>query len=717
MTAARPGRLPLLAVLAGFALLPWHMQQDSVLALGWLGNWASDPAAASGLLLAARLGHPWLWPVGVAGAASAVALLLPLTQRRRGATLVAAGLFGLLAMAAQGFAVTGQGWGAPWLDGLFGPLPEGQFGMGAGAALTGAGFLFLATTGAALRGAFRGDRFTAGAAGLVAAVVLLFTFWPIALALLSAFDGGVDQFLARAADRRLWGWRGSATNTLLLGLSVAACTTALGLAFALLVTRTRLPLRRTLRALTVLPIITPPFVIGLGLILILGRAGLVNQAAAGLFGVDLGRWIYGLPGVLLAQVFSFTPVAFLVLIGVVEGLSPTLEEAARTLRADGGRTFRTVTLPLLRPGLANAFLVGFIESVSDFGNPIVLGGDFGVLSTDIYFAVVGAQADPGRAAVLAWILLGFSLATFAVQRRLTSGRGYVSISGKGDAGLPQPLPAGVRRLCLAVALPWAALTATVYALALAGGFVRVWGRDWTPTLSHYGRAFSVGWGPGGPVWTGTAWSSLFVTLELAAIAAPLTALVGLLAAWLFTRQEFRGKRLLEGATLLSFAVPGTVIGVAYVRAFNVPPFELTGTGVIIVLAFLSRNLPVGLRAGMAAFAQLDPSLDEASTMLRHGGGGTLRRVLLPLLRPAVAGALVYGFVRGVTTVSAVIFLTSGQTEMATVFIVLRVVNGDYGVAIAYASVLIVLMLAAIGLIGLLVGARRLGRRVPAAVTL
>jgi len=268
-----------------------------------------------------------------------------------------------------------------------------------------------------------------------------------------------------------------------------------------------------------------------------------------------------------------------------------------------------------------------------------------------------------------------------------------------------------------VALPWAALTATVYALALAGGFVRVWGRDWTPTLSHYGRAFSVGWGPGGPVWTGTAWSSLFVTLELAAIAAPLTALVGLLAAWLFTRQEFRGKRLLEGATLLSFAVPGTVIGVAYVRAFNVPPFELTGTGVIIVLAFLSRNLPVGLRAGMAAFAQLDPSLDEASTMLRHGGGGTLRRVLLPLLRPAVAGALVYGFVRGVTTVSAVIFLTSGQTEMATVFIVLRVVNGDYGVAIAYASVLIVLMLAAIGLIGLLVGARRLGRRVPAAVTL
>jgi len=341
-------------MLAGLALVPWHMQQDSVLSLEWLGGWANDAGAAPGLLLAARLGHLWLWPIIAVAAASATAILLPLGQRSRGATLASIGVLGLFCLAAQGFAVTGPGWSAPWLDVVFGPLTEGQFGMGAGAALTGAGFLFLATTGAALRGAFRGDRFTAGAAGLVAAVVLLFTFWPITLALLSAFDGGLGQFTARVADRRLWGWRGSAVNTLLVGVGVAACTTALGLAFALLVTRTRLPLRRTLRALTVLPIITPPFVVGLGLILILGRAGLVNQVAEALFGLDLGRWIYGFPGVLLAQVFSFTPVAFLVLIGVVEGLSPTLEEAALTLRANGARTFRSVTLPLLRPGLTNA---------------------------------------------------------------------------------------------------------------------------------------------------------------------------------------------------------------------------------------------------------------------------------------------------------------------------------------------------------------------------
>ena len=208
------------------------------------------------------------------------------------------------------------------------------------------------------------------------------------------------------------------------------------------------------------------------------------------------RWIYGFGGVLLAQVFSFTPTAFLVLIGVVEGISPTMEEASQTLRASRMRSFLTVTLPLMRPGLANAFLVVFIESIADFGNPIVLGGSFGVLSTEIFFAVVGAQADFGRSATLASILLVYALAAFFLQRRVVGRASYVSMSGKGDAGLASPLPRAVARSAFAIALPWAALTIAIYALALAGGFVTVWGRDWTPTLSHFVRAFSIDYGAG-----------------------------------------------------------------------------------------------------------------------------------------------------------------------------------------------------------------------------
>jgi len=153
-----------------------------------------------------------------------------------------------------------------------------------------------------------------------------------------------------------------------------------------------------------------------------------------------------------------------------------------------------------------------------------------------------------------------------------------------------------------------------------------------------------------------------------------------------------------------------VIGVAYVFTFNVPPLEITGTALILVLCFVFRNMPVGVRAGMASMSQIDRSLDEASATLRGRAWQTLAHVVLPLMRPAMVAALVYGFVRAVTTVSAVVFLVTAEYELATTFIVLRVINGDYGLAIAYSCALILLMLAAILLIQLLVGQRRLGRR-------
>ena len=418
---------------------------------------------------------------------------------------------------------------------------------------------------------------------------------------------------------------------------------------------------------------------------------------------------------LLAQVFAFTPIAFLVLIGVVEGVAPSMEEAAQTLRADRWRTFVDVALPLMRPGLANAFLVTFIESIADFGNPLLLGGNFGVLSTEVFFSVVGAQLDQGRAATLAIVLLAFAMAAFLLQRRVLAGKAYATMSGKGDAGLPAPMPDAARALCYAVALPWIALTLAVYGMTLIGGFVELWGRDYTPTLRHYVKAFGIDWGPRGLIFAGAAWDSLWTTVRLSAIAAPITAALGVLAAWLVARQRFAGRTVFEFGTMLSFAIPGTVIGVSYILAFNVPPIEITGTALILVACNVFRNMPVGVRAGIAAMAQIDRSLDEASATLGARGFAVLRTVLLPLLKPAVVAALVYSFVRAMTTVSAVIFLVSAQYEWATTYIINRVVNGDYGIAIAYSSVLIVLMVVAIGLIHALVGERRLGRRaLPAA---
>src|SRR3990167_7933557 len=179
-----------------------------------------------------------------------------------------------------------------------------------------------------------------------------------------------------------------------------------------------------------LPIITPPLVVGLGLILLFGRAGLYNQFMEWAFNIEPTRWFYGFFGVWLAQLFAFTPIAFMIMRGVVQGVSPSMEEAAQTLRANRMQTFWSVTLPLLKPGLANAFLVGFIESMADFGNPIVVGGQFAVLSTEIFFAIVGSSLDPGMAAALSLILTLFALAVFFIQRSVLGKGSFTTVAGK-----------------------------------------------------------------------------------------------------------------------------------------------------------------------------------------------------------------------------------------------------------------------------------------------
>lgn len=714
-----------------FVLLPWYFPQNLTLLQSLPGAFGGADTA-SGLVQALRHGKPWLWSAVVA-----LGLLLLAVSgkpgRVQGGLMVTGATFGLVTLLASGFAIGAQGWSFAWLESIFGALSGGQFGIGLGGALVLFVLLVLLGTGISRLGFFRGDLFIASAVVVCAALLLLFVALPVGKALAGAWldeagDFSSTAWFERIAHERVWGLGclaggvrcGVAWNTLYLALLTAGGTTMLGTLIALMSERGAFGaagsergskrMSRALNVLALLPIITPPFVVGLGLILLFGRAGLVNQFLEWAFGITPTRWFYGLFGVWLAQMFAFTPIAFMIMRGVVQGISPVMEEAAQTLRASRQRTFMTVTLPLMKPGLANAFLVGFIESIADFGNPIIVGGNYAVLSTDIFFAIVGAQYDQGRAASLALILTAFALTIFFIQQRVLGKTSYTTVSGKGDAGVAMPLPDGVRRLCQGMAGPWLAFTIVVYVFAFIGGFVQTWGRDYSPTLAHFRTAFDLQWGSHGLVWAGTAWNSLFTTLKLAAIAAPVCATIGLLIAWLLARTRFVGQRAFEFSALLAFAIPGTVLGVSYILAFNVPPFELTGTGLIIVLCFVFRNLPVGVRAGTASFKQIDQSLDEASTMLRAGTATTLRRVVLPLLKPALVAALVYSFVRSMTTVSAVIFLVTAENELATTYIIGRVGNGDYGVALAYCTVLIVLMSLATALIQALVGERKLGRR-------
>ena len=437
----------------GFLAIPWYALQDSILSGAWLRNYSARENAPA-LLQGLRHGRVWLLAIG-----AMLLLAAPLLRARHRAQISRA-------RPARSSAPPGSSFSPPRASpsarkagrsirspGYSGRLPTGQYGMGWGATLAATSFAMLFALGLAESGHFNGDAFIASSVVAIALSVAIFTFFPVVTILASAFEDGngaisATAFFNRLFTAKIWnlaclsggGRCGVAWNTLLLALLCAAGCTALGLAFALIVTRTSFRYKRMLRALSVLPIITPPFVIGLGLILMFGRAGIVNQWLEWAFGIEPSRWIYGLPGLLLAQIFSFTPIAFLVLIGVVEGVSPSIEEAAQTLRANRWRTFVDVSLPLMRPGLANAFLISFIESIADFGNPIVLGGNFGVLATEVFFSVVGAQLDQGRAATLGILLLLFALAAFFAQRRVLGRKVYTALAGKGDAGLPTPLP-------------------------------------------------------------------------------------------------------------------------------------------------------------------------------------------------------------------------------------------------------------------------------------
>ena len=596
------------------------------------------------------------------------------------------------------------------------------FGIGAALALS-ALTVCLARALARL-GMFRGDAAVATIVVVIGALLIVFIFYPVTRSLVAAVEDAQGRFApglisARLLTPDIWGLGcfgggtrcGVAINSALLAAIVGLLSTLLGLVLALVVQRGGQRYAGLLKLMSILPIITPPFVIALALVVLFGRTGLVTGWLDTAFGIPRSRWIYGLPGVALAQLITFSPIAFMLLHGALTAVSPALEEAAQTLRATRGRVFLTVTWPLLRPALANAFLLGFVESLADFGNPIVLSGNFEVLSIKIFFAVAGAQHDPGRAAVLAMVLLGLTLLAFWLQQRWVGRASYVTVSGKGDGGAPAKLPRGLWRTCFGIAAGWITFTFVCYAVILVGGFVRDIGRgDMTLSLSHFAAGFGAEWGPRGLFFSGSAWDSLFTTLEVAVVSAPLTAVVGLLAAYVITRHRFAGRRAFEFLTLVSFAIPGTVIGVSYIVAFNVPPLELTGGMAILVLCFVFRNMPVGVRAGVAALAQIDKTLDEASATLRASTLRTLREVILPLLRPAILATLVFSFTHAMTAVSAVIFLATAKYNLATVYIINRVEAGEYPLAIAYSSVLIFLMLAVLLLVQKAVGEARLGRR-------
>lgn len=543
-------------------------------------------------------------------------------------------------------------------------------------------------------------------ASLLSIILLIFFFivYPTIAIFLSMFYNTDDQFV----PAQVIGILSQSyllkiiLNSLAVSGFVGMVATIFGLAFALYTTRIAKRSAAISKIFSILPIVTPPFVVGLGVTLMLGRSGYVTDFMVEHLGLVKTDWLYGFRGIAIAQILAFTPMSFMLLEGALKSVHPSVEEASYTLRANQYQTFYSVILPLLRPALANSFLIVFIQSLADFSNPLVLGGSFDVIATQIYFYIAGSQLDYASASTLGSVLLLFSLGIFIIQYLWIGQRSYVTISGKTYRGDVQALPDGLKYAIMATLGFWVLFNGALYGSIFYGSFTVNWGVDYSLTFDNYRNIFGQGFENG-------AWPSLINTLLYAMVAAPLTVIFGLLIAYIVVRKDFHGKKTLEFMTLLCFAVPGTVAGVSYILAFNNAPIYLTGTVAIVIMSMVMRNLPLGMRAGIAGLGQLDKSLDEASLSLKASSFKTIVFIVFPLLKPTLLSALVSSFVRGMTTVSAIVFLVTADTRVATAYILNRVEDGEYGVAIAYGSILIVVMMSLILFFDWIIGETRISR--------
>jgi iron(III) transport system permease protein len=668
-----------------------------------------------------------------------------------------------------------------------------------------------------------------------------------------------------------------------MGLATATGGTLLGFVFAYAMVRCSIPFKRLVHLLALVPTVSPPFAIALATILLFGRNGLVTRRLFGMRFPVGANDIYGPDGLVFVQIITFFSVAYLITRAMLERLDPSMEEAAHSLGAGKFHIFRTVTLPLLIPGLLGSFLLLFVESLADLGNPLFISGDFTVLSAQIFLAVAG-EYDYQKASALAFVLLIPTLVVFLVQRYIVTRRSYISVTGKPTGGQIVVKEPFIRWTFIIITYAVCLLIVVLYAAIIWGSFSTAVGVDYTPTLKWWKQMLTRGV------------ESILDTTFLSAYATPIAGLTGMVIAFLVVRKKFAGKDAVDFISNLGGAVPGTILGIGFVLAFSTPPMAvvwvlylllafylvrtvfgtrreqwivflvggitgllfaqlhvdskfavplpftdieidlglgflseaimlyvlggafvvlglimglwkrrktaawiliglgtyllmanliefvaqpiaafsraiprgfwsnavfqfsehikvffqtplpilaiiyafasvlvlqrakgafrgllatvlvaliatmcfmgkplaLTGTAFIILAAYAVRSLPASVRAGVAALQQIDPSIEEASSNLGADAQVTFRRVTIPLILPALLAGLIFAFTRHMTSLSAIIFLVSPQWRIVTASILSEWEQGGIGVAAAYSTTIIVLVLIAIGILYLVV---------------
>ena len=390
--------------------------------------------------------------------------------------------------------------------------------------------------------------------------LLLFVFFPLGRAIANGFFNNEGLFDLTYFGRYFDAYYGPLmreifANTLIMGVLSATFGTLLGFIFAFAVVRCRIPGKNVVHWMAMIPTVSPPFAIALSTILLFGRNGVITKKLLGM-SFDLGvNDIYGMDGLVFVQTITFFSVSYLILRALLERLSPAMEEAAESLGAGRFHIFRTIILPLLVPGIAGSFLLLFVEALADLGNPLFIGGNVSVLSTQIYLAVIG-EYDYQKASALALVLLLPTLLIFLVQRYYVNRRSYISVTGKPTSGQVFEKSAMIRWVFNTITYLTCGMIILLYATVIYGSFSTAWGVDFTPTLRWWNQTLTRGV------------EAILDTTFLSALATPVAAITGMIIAFLIVRKKFSGKELLDFGSNLGGAVPGTILGIGFILAFN-----------------------------------------------------------------------------------------------------------------------------------------------------
>ena len=513
----------------------------------------------------------------------------------------------------------------------------------------------------------------------------LFIVYPLFVLLIDSFytDGKVTLSVFQRV-LSMHRFRTAFSNTVVLGLITGFLSTIIGLLFAYVDVYVKIKnpiVRKLFQVVSLLPVVSPPFVLSLSTIMLFGRSGIVTRMILHIYDSN----VYGLKGIVVVQTLTFFPVCYMMLKGLLKNIDPSLEEAARDIGASRMKVFTTVTLPLLLPGLGNAFLVTFIESVADFANPMLIGGDYDTLATTIYLQVTGSYDSTGAAA-MSVVLLSLTLILFFIQKYYLEKKTAATLTGKAsrarvliqDKGVTIPLTT----LCTFVAL----FVIIMYIMIPFGALFKLWGRDYSLSTKWFEYLFK---------YSGIrAFRDSFL---LSMIAAPITAFMSMVIAYIVVKKRFKSKAFIEFVSMLAMAVPGTVLGIGYIRGYANGLFHtgvlsgIYGTGMILIIVFIIRSLPVGTRSGISALRQIDKSIEESAYDLGAGSGKVFTTITLPLIKDSFFSGLVTSFVRSITAISAIILLVTPQFLLITCQINEFAEKGYYGVACAYATILIVIV--------------------------